>query len=401
MSASITKNVSPVAYPFGLDEKLDFPQAYSAVQRAIGTTQVRLSNGDLAWLVTRYADARMVLGDSRFNRLPPTGRDEQQACEGDGVLTDGIFTKNPPDHTRLRRLLAGAFSVRRAEKLRPRIRELAEDFLDQMIADGPPADLVDRFALPVPAAVICELLGVPMADHEHFRALSDGVLCTSGLGAAAAQTNHQQLREYMARLIALHRSAPADDLISALIAARDVNDRLSEEELVELCVGILVAGYETTATQIPNFLYVLLEHPDRLAQLRADPGLIPNAVEELMRFIPFAGADFPRYPTEDIEVGGVLIRAGEQVLVAVSAANRDALRFDFPNELRFDRTYNHHIGFGHGVHHCLGAPLATVELQEALRALLAKLPLSIHLASDISWKKDVIVRGPYSMPVAW
>jgi cytochrome P450 len=209
------------------------------------------------------------------------------------------------------------------------------------------------------------------------------------------------MRAYMSGLIARHRAEPADDLMTALIEARDAHDRLSERELVDLCVGILVAGHETTASQIPNFVLTLLDHPDQLARLRADAALLAGAVEELMRFVPLgAGAGFPRYATEDMRVGDVLVRAGEPVIVAIGAANRDALRFDDADELRVDRPATPHLGFGHGVHHCLGAALARMELQEALRVLLTRLP-GLHLAGDVEWKSEMLVRGAVTMPVGW
>jgi cytochrome P450 len=270
-----------------------------------------------------------------------------------------------------------------------------------MVAAGPPVDLVEDFALPLPVGVICELLGVPVADRPKFRVWSDAVLSTSSLTAEEFQTNRETLRDYMRGLIAARREEPADDLMTALIEARDVGDRLSELELIDLCNAVLVAGHETTATQIPNFVHVLLERPDQWERLRADPELIPAAVEELVRFIPLgAGTGFPRYAKEDIEVGGVVVRAGEPVIVAVGAANRDALQFEAPGVVRFDRDNNQHLGFGHGVHHCLGAPLARLELQEALRALVAKLP-GLHVAGDLVWKTQMLVRGPRTMPVAW
>ncbi|MYV92519.1 cytochrome P450, partial [Streptomyces sp. SID1034] len=183
--------------------------------------------------------------------------------------------------------------------------------------------------------------------------------------------------------------------------ARDGGDRLTELELVDLCVAVLVAGHETTASQIPNFTLTLLDHPDQLARLREQPELIANAVEELLRFVPLgSGAGQARYATEDVEVGGTLVRAGSPVLVATGAANRDALRFSGPGVLDIAREGNQHLGFGHGVHHCLGAPLARLELQEALSALITRFP-GLKLAGDITWKTEMLVRGPRVMPVAW
>ncbi len=308
---------------------------------------------------------------------------------------------DPPDHTRLRRLSAKAFTVHQVEKLRPDIRALAEGLIDDMIAAGPPADLVEDYALPIPVGVICRMLGVPTEDRPRFRVWSDNALSTSSLTADEFHASREELREYMRGLIEQHRARPADDLMTSLIEARDVGDRLSELELVDLCVGILVAGHETTASQIPNFVYTLLDYPEQLALLREDPDLIPAAVEELLRFVPLGiGGSQARYATEDVEVGGTLVRAGEPVVVAVGAANRDALRFTEAGKLDVQRESNGHLGFGHGAHHCLGAPLARLELQEALRALILRMP-GLRLAGDIVWKTEMLVRGPRSMPVGW
>lgn len=388
-----------VAYPFNETGSLDLHEAYREAQKVPGMLRVQLPHGEPAWLATRYADARLVLGDQRFSRAEAAAHDEPRMRAG--RTTGGILSMDPPEHTRLRTLVAKAFTVRRVEELRPRARSIAVGLVEDMKAAGPPADLVDEFALPLPVAVICELLGVPVADRPLFRAWSDDALSTSRLTAEEFMASREAMRDYMRGLIAAHRATPADDLMTALIEARDQADRLTELELVDLCVGILVAGHETTASQIPNFMVTLFDHPAALTRLRADPSLIPGAVEELMRFVPLgAGAGFPRYAVEDVQVGDVLVRQGEPVVVAIGAANRDALRFDDADELRVDRPPTQHLGFGHGVHHCLGAALARMELQEALRALLVELP-DLHLAGDVQWKTEMLVRGPVTMPVGW
>ncbi|MFB6818985.1 cytochrome P450 [Streptomyces sp. NPDC056347] len=394
-----TADIAPLAYPFNTPDGLQLADAYERVREQPGLLRVQMPYGEPAWLVTRYADARLVLGDQRFSRAAAASHDEPRQSEGqrDG----GILGMDPPDHTRLRSLVAKAFTVRQVEKLRPQVRELASDLLDAMEAAGAPADLVDLFALPLPVAVICRMLGVPTEDRPLFRKWSDDALSTSSLTAAEFEASREELRGYMSGLIEQHRRAPRDDLMTALIEARDGRDRLSELELVDLCVGILVAGHETTASQIPNFVLTLLDHPDQLARLRAEPALVPNAVEELLRFVPLgSGAGQPRYATEDVEVGGTLVRAGSPVLVAVGAANRDALRFSAPGVLDIAREGNQHLGFGHGVHHCLGAPLARLELQEALSALITRFP-GLRLAADVTWKSEMLVRGPRVMPVEW
>ncbi|MFI0221249.1 cytochrome P450 [Streptomyces lydicus] len=394
-----TADTAPLSYPFNVPESLELADEYERVRNRPGLLKVRMAYGEPAWLVTRYAEARFVLGDQRFSRAASALHDEPRQSEG--RRTSGILGMDPPDHTRLRTLVAKAFTVRQVEKLRPQVVALTHELLDELETAGPPADLVDRFALPIPVAVICRLLGVPPEDRPRFRVWSDAALSTSSLTSEEFDANQEELRAYMRQLIQEHRHAPQDDLMTALIDARDVGDRLSELELVDLCVGILVAGHETTATQIPNFVLALLDHPEQLALLRERPDLIGNAVEELLRFVPLgSGASQPRYATEDIDVGGTLVRAGTPVLVAVGAANRDALRFDRPGTLDIARSGNQHLGFGHGVHHCLGAPLARLELQEALGALLTRFP-KLHVAGDVEWKSQMLVRGPRVLPVGW
>lgn len=388
-----------VAYPFNQTDGLTLDEAYFEALTAPGMLRIQMPHGEPAWLATRYADARLVLGDRRFSRAMAADHDEPRMRAG--KVTGGILSMDPPDHTRLRTLVAKAFTVRRVEELRPRARQITKSLVRDMIDAGPPVDLVDRYALSLPVAVICELLGVPVEDRPKFRVWSDNALSTSKLTAERFEASREEMREYMRGLIADHRAAPRDDLMTALIEARDEKDRLTELELVDLCVGILVAGHETTASQIPNFVLTLLDHPDALSALRADPSLIPGAVEELLRFVPLgAGAGFPRYASEDVRVGDVLVKAGEPVVVAIGAANRDALRFTDPNTLHVESPPEQHLGFGHGVHHCLGAALARMELQEALRTLLAELP-GLHLAGDIEWKSEMLVRGPVRMPVGW
>lgn len=394
-----TAKTAPLSYPFNIAESLDLSAEYETARNRPGLLKVQMAYGEPAWLVTRYAEARFVLGDQRFSRAEGIRHDEPRQSEGS--RNSGILSMDPPDHTRLRTLVAKAFTVRQVERLRPQVKELTRELLDELEAAGPPADLVDRYALPIPVAVICRLLGVPTEDRPKFRIWSDAALSTSSLTAEEFDANREELRAYMGDLIEQHRREPQDDLMTALIDARDVDDRLTELELVDLCVGILVAGHETTATQIPNFVLALLDHPDQLAVLREQPDLIGGAVEELLRFVPLgSGAGQPRYATEDIDVGGTLVRAGEPVLVAMGAANRDALRFDGPGKLDIRRTGNQHLGFGHGVHHCLGAPLARLELQEALSALITRFP-GLHVAGDVEWKTEMLVRGPRVLPVGW
>lgn len=389
---------TPVAYPFNRGPGLDLDAAYAAARNGTGLIKVKLPYGEPAWLAVRYEDARLVLGDKRFSRAAQIGRDSPRGQEYQ--VDDGILVMDAPDHTRLRTLVAKAFTVRRVENLRPKVRALAEGLLDDAMAAGG-MELVEDYALPIPVAVICELLGVPTADRPLFRRWSDAALSTSSLSAEEFGRQRMEFQAYIGELIALRRSEPADDLITALIHARDVDDRLTELEMINLCGAILIAGHETTATQIPNFVHTLLDRPEQWRGLCDDPELVSGAVEELLRYVPLGvGAEFARYATEDIEVGGTLVRAGEPVLVAIGPANRDETRFESPDSLRFERSTAGHLAFGHGIHHCLGAPLARLELQEALRALVTRTP-GLRITGEIVWKTGMLVRGPRTMPVGW
>lgn len=390
---------TPLAFPLGEPERLEVDESYRAVMTADGLVKVRMRYGEPAWLATRYADVKLVLGDRRFSRTAAIGRDAPRVYPM--PPSANLLTMDPPEHSRLRTLLSKAFTHRRVETLRPWIRELADALIVELLAHGTPVDLVEHFAVPLPVAVICELLGVPAADRGRFRVWTDTMMSTTDRPIEEIQANQAAMYGYLAELIEAHRAAPSDDLMSALIEATDERGRLTPEELLHLCTILLVAGHETTATQIPNFVYVLLEHPDAWTRLLADPNLIPVAVEELLRFVPLVESGIqPHYAVEDVEVGGTLVRAGEPVLVALPAANRDPRRFTDPDELRFDRSENQHVGFGHGAHHCLGAQLARVELQESLRALTSRLP-GLRIAGEPGWKSEMFVRGILRLPVAF
>jgi cytochrome P450 len=386
-------------YPFNHPAGLTLAPEYTRASKTPGPVRVRMPYGEPAWLVTRHAEARLVLADRRFSRAAAAERDSPRATPQYTAI--GIVGMDPPRLTMMRNLVLKAFTTRRVEHLRPRIRELANRLIDDMISAGPPTDLVGDYALPIPSTVICELLGVPVEDRPRFRSWGDAVLSTSRLTPQEFVKATGELKDYMGGFIKLRRAEPADDLMTGLVQARDEEDRLSEPELVELCIAILFGGYEASSSQIANFAHVLLGHDDLRARLRAEPGLLDNAVEELLRYIPLASAAiFAHYATEDVEVGGVLVREGEPVLVSIGAANRDELMFTGPDALDLDRDAHAHMAFGYGLHRCLGAPLARVELQESLRALLTRLP-GLRPAGEVVWKTAALFRGPESMPVAW
>ncbi|HEX3590769.1 MAG TPA: cytochrome P450 [Pseudonocardiaceae bacterium] len=390
-------------YPSAELVRLEPEPMFTELREREPLTRVRLPYGEPAWLVTRYEDVKLVLGDPRFSRAAAVGRPEP-SVRPQATPPDAILNLDPPEHSRLRRLVAKAFTTRRVELLRPRAQEIADDLVTAMRREGSPGDLVANFALPLPVTVICELLGVPFADRADFRLWTDAFLSTTKYSLDDIRRYGILLHEYMAGLVAQRRETPQDDLLSALVAARDEQDRLSENELLSLAEGILIAGHETTASQIPNFVYVLLTHPEQLAALRANLDLVPSAVEELMRFVPLAvSAGTARYALEDVELSGGTVRAGEPVLAAIVSANRDESVYTDPQRLDLTRDEATHVGFGHGPHHCLGAQLARMELQVALSTFLRRLP-GLRLADEetgIDWKSGVSTRGPERMLVAW
>ena len=391
-------------YPFGEPDGLLLDPAYDELLRHEPVSRVELPYGGQAWLAVGHADVRTVLSDPRVSRAAVVGRDVPRVRPEIDHQASSILNMDPPDHTRLRKLVARAFTARRVEELRPRAAELTAELLAGMRAAGPGADLVEHMSVPLPVTIICELLGVPVEDRPIFRTGSDAALSTSAMTPQERAAAMEQLVGYMAGLVAQRRATPTDDLLGALVSARDEGDRLNEAELIGLGLGILIGGHETTMNQIGNMTYLLLSRPDRGAALRGDAAAIATAVEELLRFTPLgAAAGFPRIATEDVELSGVTVRAGEAVVVSVHAANRDPEVFDDPGTLLLDRAVNRHIGFGYGAHHCLGAQLARMELQEALGGLLREFP-DLRLAvpaEDVHWRQGALVRGPRTLPLAW
>ncbi|QFZ17243.1 cytochrome P450 [Saccharothrix syringae] len=390
------------AYPFAEPDDLVLDPTVLELQRDEPVARVRLPYGGEAWLVTRYEDVKTVLADPRFSRaaVMEPGADVPRTLPT-MPLESNILSMDPPDHTRLRKLVAKGFTARRTELLRQRAQEIVDGLLDAVEEQGPPADLVEALAMPLPITIICEMLGVPYEDRARFRTWSDAAMAITAFRPEEITAANDALRDYIAGLVVAKRSAPADDMLSELVAVHDNEDRLSAGELVSFGVTLLVAGHETTANQIGNFVYQLLRDPDLLAQLQADPALVPAAVEELLRVTALgASAGFPRIATADVELSGVTVRAGEAVFVNNIAANRDPSVFDRPNEVDFHREHNPHVTFGHGAHHCIGASLARMELQVAIGTLLKRFPL-LRLDGDVALKKGRLIRGPLALPVRW
>jgi cytochrome P450 len=365
--------------------------------------RAEMPDGSMAWLVGGYPEARQVVSDPRFSRA-------RAVAAGTAVQGFEMFAAaslngmDPPEHTRIRKLVASAFTARRVEALRPRVALIVAGLIEDMLAGPQPTDLVSSFALPLPVRVICEMLGVPEADMEQFHAWSDTVLGDWQRDLDVIMTALAEMYEYFGRLVEMKRAQPADDLMTALIAARDASDRLTEEELTTLGCTLLVGGHETTANQISLSLVALLCNPAELARLVADPMLIPGAVEELLRYVILGGALAPgRMATEDVQLGGVTILAGDMVVPLYTTANRDPAEFSDPDRLDVGRKVVAHLSFGAGAHHCVGAQLARLELQEAFRGLLGRLPglrVAVPLA-DLRYKPGMAVYSLSELPVSW
>lgn len=391
------------AYPFGSPDRLEPDPYWEPLRREQPLQRVTLPYGGEAWLATRYQDVRKVFADRRFSRALAVAPGAPRFLPHQPPA-DAVLSVEGPDHARLRRLVGKVFTPRRVEAMRPLIQSTADRLLDAMEEIGPPADLVEDFSLPFAVSMICELLGVPPEDRKRFCTWSDALLTTTAHTPAQVRDHMMQMHDYLGGLVAQRRTRPTDDLIGSLVTARDAEDKLTEGELVRLAEAILIAGYETSASQIPNFLYVLFRNPHLLERLRNDHDLIPDAVEELLRYVPIGTVDgFPRTATEDVELGGVLIRAGETVVPSMGAANRDPELFADPEELDLTRSPNPHLGFGAGPHHCLGAQLARVELQITLTTLFRRYP-RLRLAvpeESLAWKAGLMVRGMHTMPITW
>lgn len=399
---------SPLDFPFEEEyDRLNPTREKAGLADGEPLVRVRLPYGGEGWLARRYDHVRAVLADPRFSRAGTIGKDIPRLVPDiDDDDYPNPLSMDPPDHTRLRRVGARAFTARRVALLEPRIQEIIDDLLANMIDAGPPADLMAHFSWPLPRTVMCEILGVPLEDQPKFRGWADATMSVTEFSSNEITSAYENLRSYIGGLVELRRSEPADDFLSVLVKAKDEEDRLSEKEIIGFGLALLVAGYETTAFQFGSFFYTLLTHPDQLAALRADPGLVDTAVDELMRYIPafdMAVIPQPRMATVDIEVGGVTVRAGECVFADMALANRDPRVFQNPDDLDLTRRTNPHIGFGHGMHHCIGAQLARLELRLGLATVLRRFPhLELAVAeSDLTWKRGSVMHGPRELPLTW
>ncbi|MFG6198133.1 cytochrome P450 [Nonomuraea sp. JJY05] len=390
----------PVTMPTRRQRPLDPPQELEKWREEAPVRRLRYADGHLGWLVTGYAAARAVMGDGRFSTRPELHHPTTPQIGQHLAMRrpPAFFVRlDPPEHTRYRRLLTGQFTVRRMKLLEPRIAEITASTIDTMLRTGPPAELVRDFALPIPALVICELLGVPYADRESFQRQSATIVALD-VSTEQKQRAMNELNSYLRALVADKRARPGDDLISGLSSGGE----LTEEELSGVALLLLLAGHETTANMLALGTFTLLGSPGQLSALRRDPALVPGAVEELLRYLTVV--DFMvRTALEDVDLDGHPIKAGETVTVSLPAANRDPLRFADPGIMDIVRDATGHLTFGHGIHQCLGQQLARNEMRIALPALLDRLP-GLRLAvpaEDVPMRSDMLVYGVHKLPVTW
>ncbi|GAB3118054.1 cytochrome P450 [Streptomyces calidiresistens] len=402
---------SPVPELFGPGFAADPYPAYARLRESAPVHRVTLPSGVSAWLVTRWEDARRTLADPRLSKNPDRhgpaaherGRVGIPGERGANLMTH-LLNIDPPDHTRLRRLVSAAFTPRRVAAFAPRVEELTHRLIDGFAPRGS-ADLIHEFAFPLPIYAICDLLGVPEEDHDDFRDWAGMMLHTAGRRGGVGRAV-KRMRTYLSELIDRKRAEPGDDLITALIRASDHGEHLTGEEAAAMSFILLFAGFETTVNLIGNGTYALLRHPDQLEYLRGvvragDEAAVDRAVEELLRWDGPVEMATWRFARESLTIGGQRIAAGDPVLVVLAAADRDPARFPAPDRLDLTRSDQQHLGYGHGIHYCLGAPLARLEGRIALSALLTRLP-DLRLAADpeeLRWRGGLIMRGLRTLPV--
>lgn len=369
----------------------------------------RIGGKQPAWLVTRYADVQALFMDERFaknRRATQTAdqlRDRPWMPPAFRPLETNMLDQDPPDHTRLRALVQKAFTPRIVEQMRGRVEALSNALIDAVLARGE-MDLIRDFALPLPMTIITEILGVPLRDQAKFHRWSKvAVSINPARGSLRAIPSLYLFVRYIRGFLQRRRQDPRDDLVSALIQAEEAGDRLSEDELLAMVFLLLIAGHETTVNLIANGTLALLQDPAALAELRANPEQIKPGVEELLRFTSPVMLATERYAREDLALDGVAIPRGGLVFGVIGSANRDPAVFEDPDRLILGRPNNRHLGFGHGAHYCLGAPLARLEAQVGLNALVQRLPeLRLAVAPErLRWRKSLLLRGMEALPVAF
>ncbi|TDD50554.1 cytochrome P450 [Saccharopolyspora elongata] len=397
--------VDPAAYPKVRTCPFASAPEYAELRAEAPIAKVPMAGGGTAWLVTRHEHVRQVLGDPRMSsdrRRPgfPQLSVGQRATVG--TVAPSMIGMDGEEHAAARRSVLGEFTVRRIEAMRPRIQQIVDGCIDEMLAEPRPVDLVRALSLPVPSLVICELLGVPYTDHDFFQERT-GLILRKTTPVEQRIAAVEEIQAYLDELVTAKEQEVTDDLLGRQIRKQREAGEADHEALVRMALLLLVAGHETTANMISLGTLALLENPDQLAEIVADPAKTPTAVEELLRYFTIVEAATSRTVTEDVEIGGVLIPEGEGVVALGSSANRDPEAFDRPDELDLARNARGHVAFGFGPHQCLGQNLARLELQIVFDTLFRRLPgLRLAVAvDDLPFKSDANIYGIYEMPVTW
>lgn len=395
-------------YPMqrSLDSPLDPPPELLRVLDNGHPTKVRIWDGSTPWLVTRYDHQRLALADSRLSSdVTLTGFPHSSAARSTVKLRSPTFASmDDPDHAKYRRMLMGSFAVKTVEKLRPRVQFIVDQLIHEMLGDGDVIDFVEYFALPVPSLVICELLGIPYEDHAFFQRCSHSLTSRSANESEATAAT-DELKVYLLSLLDSKEQEPADDLLSRLVSNQVRSGDLSRSELADIALLLLVAGHETTANMIALGTLAWLRNPQQCDLLRStdDPNLIANAVEELLRYLTISHLGRRRIALQDFDLGGVLIRAGEGIILANDAGNRDETAFPDPACLDPRRAARHHLAFSYGIHQCLGQSLSRMELQVVFGTLFKAIP-TLRLAVDfetLRFRSDMSAYGVVELPVTW
>ncbi|MET9812426.1 cytochrome P450 [Streptomyces sp. NPDC006355] len=392
-------------YPMARAARCPFdpPPGLYALRQESALSRVRLWDGSTPWMVTRHAEQRALLGDPRVSADPRRPGYPSAVPITPSDSGAGFVVLDDPEHARLRRMVTAPFAIKRIDAMRPAVQRIVDRLIDDMLTGPKPVDLVETFALPVPSLVICDLLGVPYADHDFFQQNSK-FLVSRDAAPEERQAALSRLADYLDRLVGEKLETPGDDLLTGL-AERTKSDELTRKEAATTGVLLLVAGHETTANMIALGTLALLEHPDQLALLRDtdDPRVVASAVEELLRYLSIIHDGRRRVAVEDIEFDGHTIRAGEGLIMANNIGNRDPDVFPDPDRLDIRRDARRHVAFGFGVHQCLGQPLARMELQVVYRTLAQRIP-TLRLATEfekIPFKHDAAVYGVHELPVTW
>jgi cytochrome P450 len=396
-----------LGYPMARTCPFDPPAELARLRAENPVSRIRLWDGSSPWLVTRYEDVRRILSDARVSadtdrpNYPFQSEGLRIQCANSGKFS--FLDMDDPDHARHRKMITSDFTVRSTKALRPLVENLVSELLDAMELGPKPVDLVDAFALPLPSMVICHMLGVPYADHDFFQEHSRALLDTTMDGESSARAN-DELRAYLTDLMDEKETEPTDDILGRLAQRYVLTGQLSRDEAVSMALLLLVGGHETTANMIGLGTLTLLQHLELSAEVRdGGAAVVKSVVEELLRLLTVAHSGMRRTALEDIEIGGVTIRAGEGIIAAVESANRDETVFESPGELDIHRSTNHHVAFGFGVHQCIGQPLARLELQIVYPALLRRFP-NLHLAvplDEIRYRDETVIYGVQALPVSW